>query len=69
MVDYFLMVISHWHPMNFYETSSFIYCSGVGVTYLAMLIIDWVSLRLCLRSAIFVTLLVYNSEKLVDVLG
>ena len=34
-----------------------------------MLIIDWVSLRLCLRSAIFVTLLVHNSEKLVDVVG
>ena len=35
-------------------------------TYLAMLIMDWVSLRLCLRSAILAAfLLVQNSEKLV----
>ena len=38
----------------------------MGDIYLAMLIMDWVSLRLCLRSAIFdAFLFVHNSEKMV----
>ena len=63
MVNHFLVVVGHRDPESYCEA---LYSKAICDSYLAMLIMDWVSLRLCLRSAIFAAFLfVHNSEKLV----
>ena len=64
VVDHFLVIVGHRDPEKYCATKRFSQRLTWGDTHLAMLIMDWVSLRLCLRSAILASFfLVHNSEK------